>query len=359
MPIPDHINWDEIALPFMWQEPRREVPTPTPTQTVLKREELCFACGYCHVKEHMIEITRDNNLYGVVKYLIKRQTNDSSIYNAPILKICDECINDNYKLIFPYQYNPKPFCYCNLPNEKTKLYFGIELEIEDRKDVKWHTIIGDLPEFVYCKSDGSLSNGFEIVSHPATFNWLKHHKTEWDKILSLRQKGFASQETNTCGMHIHLSKNAFSNCHLYKFMRFIYRNKSFVKQISQRDSVQELERWASLKETKHITARRAKNKCNAYCDRHIGINLLREKSVEIRIFKGTLVPDFFWKNIEFCKALYDFTFKTSLQHSCSLSLFRKFVKENCKEFMHLMWFMNLPVNMTLSEKDYTNEMSLL
>lgn len=325
-----------------------------------KNNEICDLCGNYRDKNEIREILKGNKLYDVIQYHFRSLAN-STIADAPMLRICERCFNDNYRFIFPYSYNPH-FIFYHLPEEKAwhnKLYFGIELEIEDKQNIKWNTVIGNLPEFVYCKSDSSLRNGFEIVSHPATFNWLKQHKIQWDKVLNLRTQGFTSLETNTCGMHIHLSKSAFNSCHLYKFMRFIFRNKSFIRYISQRNSAKELEQWASLKETSNISAKRAKYKGNLSCNRHIGINLLRDTSIEIRIFKGTLIPDFFWKNIEFCKALYDFTFNTSLQDSCRLSLFRKFVKNNCKEFMHLNWFMNLPNNITFSEREYNNELSLL
>lgn len=353
------IEWDNIT-----HTPIFGGNISTKKEKPKNEQECCYMCGYWRDKVDMVEITNGNKLYKVIQQGIKNYTQDPAICNAPILKICDSCISNNYKLIFPYQYNPETFIFYRLPEEKNwsnKLYFGVELEIEDRQNVKWHTVIGDLPEFVYCKSDSSLSNGFEVVSHPATFNWLKQHKLEWDKILNLRSKGFSSQETNTCDIHIHLSKVAFTPLHLYKFMKFIYKNKLFSSTIGQK-TVNNCngERCRKLlKYNQTGICKTARYKTNYHSDRYTAVNLQRNKTVEIRIFKGSLLPDIFWKNIEFCKALYDFTLNSDLETAKSVTKFRKFVRNNPKEFSHLIWFMNLPQEIILSEKGHNTEMSLL
>jgi hypothetical protein len=36
-----------------------------------------------------------------------------------------------------------------------------------------------LPNFCYAKSDSSIACGFEIVSHPCTFRWLRENADKW------------------------------------------------------------------------------------------------------------------------------------------------------------------------------------
>ena len=59
--------------------------------------------------------------------------------------------------------------------------------------------------FALCKHDGSLENGFEIVTAPAT---LSVHKDRWAKFC---EKNYAdslsSWNTATCGMHVHVGQS--------------------------------------------------------------------------------------------------------------------------------------------------------
>ena len=69
------------------------------------------------------------------------------------------------------------------------LYMGVELEVERRNNCPYE--IGEMThndfyngktgQFAIMKSDGSLSNGFEIVTAPATLN---AHRENWDTFLN-------------------------------------------------------------------------------------------------------------------------------------------------------------------------------
>ena len=78
-----------------------------------------------------------------------------------------------------------------LPHEKHSkdtLYYGIELEVERRKncptDIAYHIQDNVLSGFAQCKSDGSLENGFEITTCPMTYG---KHKEEWEKFFKDKQ----------------------------------------------------------------------------------------------------------------------------------------------------------------------------
>jgi len=64
---------------------------------------------------------------------------------------------------------------------------GVELEIDDSGEDNANAdermcIANDAGERIYCKHDGSIEHGFEIVSHPMS---LEYHMTNipWRKIL--------------------------------------------------------------------------------------------------------------------------------------------------------------------------------
>ena len=122
---------------------------------------------------------------------------------------CASCYDRLNVEIEEYGYKPEPVFYGD-----GNRFFGVELEIdgagkydESAARIKKQTNIRC--EHVYCKSDGSLDDGFEIVTHPAT---LDYHMScmYWEDILQEAVRmGYRSHMTNTCGLHIHVNRSAF------------------------------------------------------------------------------------------------------------------------------------------------------
>jgi hypothetical protein len=240
---------------------------------------------------------------------------------------CPNCSNysDNIR---DHYFKPKPIFYYNrgktikFSHNNRKLYFGFELEVdnnnEDQNDsdnVAYSLLkeVNKDKEFIYCKEDGSLNNGFEIVSHPFSFEWLCKNNSILDPIFNtLINKGYRSYKTRTCGMHVHMSKNGFSNLLLFKFLKFIYNNKSFSKFISRR-SESNLNNWCTLDEKIHklslINCAKIKTSIGY---RNTAINLLPTNTIEIRLFRGTLNKFAFLRNIEFLHSLYKFCSEESI-----------------------------------------------
>jgi hypothetical protein len=99
---------------------------------------------------------------------------------------------------------------------KVKPFVGIELETED-KDNNGNNLhndaryVSDLTNgLIYVKDDCSLRNGFEMVSHPMSLDFV-HNDTESIRsgLSYLRKKGYRAWTTSNCGQHIHVSKNSF------------------------------------------------------------------------------------------------------------------------------------------------------
>lgn len=60
-------------------------------------------------------------------------------------------------------------------------------------------------DHIYIKSDGSIDDGFEIVSHPMTLDYHQHDM-DWEAVLHEAIKmGYRSHQTSTCGLHIHVN----------------------------------------------------------------------------------------------------------------------------------------------------------
>lgn len=90
---------------------------------------------------------------------------------------CEPCFEDFDDEIEEYSYKPEPIFY-----GKGKRYLGVELEVDNGGKVDSNAesikeVANYHEEHVYIKSDGSLDDGFEIVSHPMT---LDYHMNEMD-----------------------------------------------------------------------------------------------------------------------------------------------------------------------------------
>lgn len=292
-------------------------------------------CGSCYAENYISCAGCDCEVH-----------NDNSRYNEyDGCGYCESCFPSSLdEYLNAYDYKPEYKYYRGINEFRNtiknphNLYFGIELEIElMENDIS--NVIDGLPDFVYAKEDNSLDDGFEIVSHPTTYQWLCENSRQWLNILDIRMDGYRSYNTTTCGMHIHLSKNYFGTLHLYKFLKFFYENPDFILMISQRDKCT-FNRWASLKPIKDYCQKnpesiyyKAKYKSGNY-ERHCAINLQNKYTIEIRIFRGTLNPRSFWKNIEFLQALVEFTAKTNIQDIC-VRLFNVYVFKNRQRFVNL------------------------
>lgn len=125
---------------------------------------------------------------------------------------CDSCYHKyNEKVIHDYYYKPDPVFFGD-----GKLYMGIELEIDDAGEDEEYA--GEIyntanltTDHLYLKHDGSLYNGFELVSHPMTIEYHKN-KMPWSSILSRAiHMGYRSHQTDNCGLHIHINRSAFGD----------------------------------------------------------------------------------------------------------------------------------------------------
>lgn len=239
-----------------------------------------------------------------------------------------------------YSFKPYPkYFITNKESLQDALFMGIELEIENEKN---NIKNGEMSEILddshlYFKTDGSLSDGFEIVSHPLSFEWIKENKSKFSEMLnSCKENGFRSYDSTTCGMHIHLSKKNFGAWHLYRFLKFFQENKDFIISISQR-KIDNLKRWANLEdETNDTLIYKAKRK-DGNNSRYVAVNLSNRATIELRIFRGTLNENSFFKNIEFAHSLYVFSRDFN---DMNLSNYKKFISEN-SEYSHLYKFIKL------------------
>ena len=188
--------------------------------------------------------------------------------------------------------------------ENSTLLFGIELEVErsNRRTAtdkaKMSEILYDMDEdgILAFEHDGSLYDGFEIITQPMSFEYIKQNKRFFmDMMESLRHNGYESFNTNTCGHHIHMSKMPLSEKEQVLFIAIYEFFKEEFTVLSKRDE-SKLERWSNF-----ITRNYDKDQLNNsevfeslldillhQCNRYRAINVCNTHTLEARIWRGTL-----------------------------------------------------------------------
>lgn len=241
--------------------------------------------------------------------------------------------------ILPYSHRPTPKFHQQAAERGHRPpYFGIELEVENVEDVVHREEMAEdiSQDFMYCKDDGSLSNGFEIVTHPLSEGWINKNRGKFRTILTkLKENGYKSYQTSTCGIHIHISKSSFTTAHLYRFMKFFYDNHALILVMSQRREAL-LSRWAKLGTYTESQLQRMADKKFRSSDRYTAVNLTAN-TAEVRIFRGTLHDVSFFKNLEFLASLFRFTKGNSI---ISPSRYFDWVKKHKDEYSNLDAFLS-------------------
>ena len=280
---------------------------------------------------------------------------------------CDRCYNEEMdSYIRSYDYTPYLtfYDYTNKMKQirewrKHKLpFYGAELEVESVGADKHHlaesiTHYGGKEKYFYCKHDGSLEDGFEICFMPMTLNALKKLDIE-DAILKYRgSDSLQSFNTDTCGMHIHINREAFTDNHLFKFISFIHEFKSFMYLISQRRRTRELNSYSKfdiafkdrVKKNMIETIKDRKlskgyvyHSTTRFGDKYVPVNLQHSDTIEVRIFKGNLKELSIRKNFEFIDSLYYFTrdnpiYRLKLQEYLEYTFREKKAYPNLNEFL--------------------------
>lgn len=204
---------------------------------------------------------------------------------------CYHCHRDN-ETIHGYYYKPEPIFYGTGPR-----YFGVELEVdgagEDYRNAR--AVLEEAnacEEYAYCKHDGSLDSGFEIVTHPMSLEYQCHHMPWSDVISALKGMGYTSHNAGTCGLHCHVSRAALGDTYeeqestIARILYFMEKHWEELVKFSRRTQKQ-LERWAARYGYKDLPKEILKKAKGGY-GRYVCLNLTNDDTVEFRIFRGTL-----------------------------------------------------------------------
>jgi len=221
---------------------------------------------------------------------------------------CIPCM-DKVVVIKEYNFTPEKFNFHKLDWDN-KLCLGLEIEVETNcsrsEDERWASKIMTylksigLEKIFYIKHDGTVK-GFELVSHPATLQYI-HKNIPWFQILKwFRDRGFTSYKGGNCGLHVHLSKDFFTPLDVHKLRLFFATNKIFIYKFSKRfgynDKYCQYESFDNFNEF----LKNEKRQDGKYWA--IRTRPGKKNTVELRVFRGTLSFPRFIASLQFCDAL--------------------------------------------------------
>ena len=190
-------------------------------------------------------------------------------------------------------------------------------------------------DLLFAKDDASVYHGFELVTHPMTFEAF--NEIDWSHVFNtgdvMTSADVERLHSKHTGMHDHLSKRHFTTFHMYKIMNFLYQNKKFVESIGERKSNRYCSNFPNYEEVKK-SAKRKRTQGRGF------INMTsNERTIELRFFAGCHTEDMFRKNIEFVQSLFDFTRDASKENSCNVTKFKDYVYQNEKLLPNLADFL--------------------
>jgi hypothetical protein len=204
------------------------------------------------------------------------------------------------------------------------------------------------------KDDGSLSDGFEVVTHPHTLTEYQSN-FNWEFIPKLKREGYRSWNTDTCGLHVHVSRTAFGEglvpwnspnrdqlilkkqAHELRFMKLIYDNQRQVERIAGRSG----NHYATFGDKGRLVH---KLKFGTQSDgRYSAINTANDSTLEVRVFKGSLRKERVLSALEFVAASVEYTRDlkvTSRNQALSWLRFTAYVSDNLETYPNLALIMS-------------------
>jgi hypothetical protein len=265
---------------------------------------------------------------------------------------CSDDEDEDTSVIHSYTYHPTPYFF-----GKGQYYLGFELEVEARDNSRYEgaeLAQSALGAHAYMKDDGSLNDGFEVVTHPHTLEAYQRD-FNWEFIPQLKRQGYRSWNTETCGLHVHVSRTAFGTgespwgradrealilkrqAHELRFMKLIYDNQRQVERIAGRSG----NHYATFGDKGKLVEKvKFGNQSNG---RYSAINTENDMTLEVRVFKGSLRKERVLSALEFVTASVEYTRDlkvTSKNQALSWLRFTAYVSSNIETYPNLALIMS-------------------
>jgi len=230
----------------------------------------------------------------------------------------ESCDHDGDRIINGYHESDHEHIPSTYDNRKPRVLLGLELEIEVDDDYsrvdKAAQLLNGLNtlkgyRYANAESDGSLDYGFEIISG---FTGLDIHAQQL-KYFDQRLIGMRSHKTDSCGLHIHICKSDMTTLHAAKMILFINdpQNDALIYSLARRRNVgyaKIVDKKNNKQWLKHALEydRKGSQLCALNSDRYEALNFHNEKTIEFRLFRGSLKYQTIMSCLEFTFATWHF-----------------------------------------------------
>ena len=213
---------------------------------------------------------------------------------------CVECCGRDYRIHNYTHRVEETLGFDRTTKLKTEPYLGIEMEFQVDNRRAGRLYVGDtMFGHALMKEDGSITNGFELVSRPAGYT---SHLARYDSFLTDLPEYIHPHKS--CGMHVHISRTAFTHLGAGKLVEFMNRedNKDFIKLIAGRGTTSYQNREDSYDiKTPYLQAVK-----DRYVGRYNFVNLNNKKTIELRIFATPANKQEFNIRMQFVKAMIEY-----------------------------------------------------
>ena len=211
---------------------------------------------------------------------------------------CAYCFdrNKDKRYIHDYGYKPVPIFH---GDPRGNRYFGVELEIDEggTNNENAHDLLRivnkDIEDNIYIKRDGSLHDGFEIVTHPMTLDYHMHD-LDWEQLTERAlDMGYKSHKTQTSGLHIHVNRTAFTDDYIMQdncISRVLFIVERFWQELLRfsRRTESQIRQWAQRYGFKSDPCDILDTAKKSGYNRYTCVNITNTTTIEFRIFRGTL-----------------------------------------------------------------------
>jgi len=311
---------------------------------------VCANCGYSSYEDDEFTVI-DGNLYcegcfercdvcGHASLLLVETQNDGRVceycreYYIPC-ELCGDLIHEDgirmhrgrYLCVYcyddlpngyirDYHDNPSLICRSMDDSEDMRSYWstdlnllGIEMEMQEGDIDLCAAQLSDLLDeetLGYLMHDGSLDNGIEVVSMPMTRDFFDRKYPLTDICRIAKETAMKAHDPDEPGLHIHLSWSWFGDDlneqknTLLKCVYLLDKYRDFWETISRRSDYS-FERWC---EPYHLAYWRDYDELERL-NNHYKILNFRRHTIELRVFKGSIVENTIRTSIDIYIGLVD------------------------------------------------------
>lgn len=341
----------------------RETEVCDECREAFEYEGITYVSGYPFCPDCLVSETITCNDCG------QREIDDDVVTVGPGLVVCDDCFRENYYQCEgcedyihrddAFSHHGEPLCegcydevdedrsrgtirgacyrpawrrYYHPDEEMHGQLYGIELEVDrggcsDYKADEVLEVIGE--DFAIAKEDGSLASGWELVTHPASFEYHMQEVPWGDVLERLKELDYVSHDSNTAGIHVHISRTAFGNddvtqdLGIAKMLYLIEKYWSKWRRFARRSRAR-MAQWAAKyigDEGDDVSVEPTRLLHIAKSDRrkYTAVNISNSQTVEIRIFRGSLRYQSFMAALELTDSLVNYVNHADITEIQSIS----------------------------------------